>query len=103
MSDWSEREPRLSLRAAGGRATTREPSPVARPSRPDRELRLRRRIDALLHARHRKELRILELERRLRLDESQEARILELQRRVAHWNRRFLDVSAELREARRVA
>lgn len=103
MSDWSEREPRLSLRAGAGRATTRDLSSVARSSRSARELRLRRRIDALLHIRHRQERRILELERRLRLDESQEARILELQRRVAHWNRRFLDVSAELREARRVA
>lgn len=80
-----EREPRLMLAARDGR-TGRSPSTPPRPSRSTRERRLRERIDSLLHQRHLKELRILELERRVR-----------------HWECRFVDVSAELREARRVA
>ncbi len=52
----------------------------------ERELRLRRRIDALIDARARKEARILVLEQRNR-----------------HLNRRLIELSEELREARRVA
>lgn len=69
-----------------------------------RELRLRMRIDALLDRCARKERRIVQLEAALRdLDRPTDERILLLESRVKHWERRFLDVSEQLLEARSAA
>ena len=93
-----EREPSPGAGADSrrGRAQARgKPSDATAASvpLPARELRLRGRIDQLLHRCHAKERRILALEARER----------DLMDRVAHWNRRFIDVSEQLREARSVA
>ena len=66
-----------------------------------RELRLRRRIDGLLAQRAAKEQRILQLEELLRVDGGDE-RIAVLEARLKHANRRLIELSEELREARRV-
>ena len=67
-----------------------------------RELRLRRRIDGLLAQRAAKERRILQLEELLRVDGGDE-RIAVLEGRLNRANRRLIELSEELREARRVA
>lgn len=66
---------------------------------PSRELRLRRRIDALLAQRAAKERRILALEGLLRIDGGGE-RIATLEQRCNHLNRRLIELSEQLREAR---
>lgn len=106
-----ERGPRLRLAASSSRAArashTADPSAAARASGSSlalaaREVRLRRRIDALLAQRAAKERRILDLESLLRIDGADE-RIAVLESRLKHLNRRIIVLREELREARSVA
>lgn len=108
-----EREPRLSARSGRpGRPKDVPSSLDPAPAVPfhlsiadsPREHRLRKRIDALLHARHVRDLRIRELEQAVRDGELPfESRAAVLEARLKHAHRRIIALNEQLREARRVA